>query len=178
MRIVSGKYGGREVAAPRSNKTRPITDKDREALFNILGDIEDLRILDAYAGSGVLGLEALSRGASFVDAIEVAKGPGQTIVQNVKNLEVKDSYKLYHEKVRHWAANNQHMVGQYNIVLADPPFDEFDSEAINNLGPYVASGGMLVLKHSAKETAPTVESLNLLESRAYGDTILSFYRKA
>lgn len=178
MRIVGGQLKAREVVAPKSKKTRPITDKDREALFNILGDIEDLRVLDAYAGSGILGFEALSRGASFVDGVELAKGSADTIRKNIKNLALNERYKLYREKVRHWAAANQHMAGQYNIIFVDPPFDEFDPEAINSLSPYADSGGMLVLKHSSKEPAPSIENLNLLESRNYGDTILSFYRKA
>lgn len=178
MRIVGGTLKGQTIRAPKTAKTRPITDKDREALFNILGDVGGLRVLDAYAGSGSLGLEALSRGASFVDAVELAKPAASAIASNVKALGLAKQYHLNKKKLTTWLGANAHMAGQYNLIFADPPFDALDASELSQLDPFLASHGMLVLKHPGKAEAPALGQLQLLETRRYGDSALSFYRQA
>src|SRR5687768_1776080 len=117
MRIVAGQLRGREIIAPRGRTTRPMTDRTRESLFNILGDINGFAVLDAYAGSGAVGLEALSRGASHVDAVEKNFQASQVIAKNVKRLGVGERYKLHRVPMEKWLKVNVDKHDSYDLIF-------------------------------------------------------------
>src|SRR5579859_2605387 len=119
MRIIAGRLGGRTIASPRTNRTHPMSDKVRGALFNTLGDLSGLTMLDAYAGSGACSIEAVSRGADKVLAIDVDPAAIKTIAENVRALDLSDSISIKLANISGWSRN--HAADQYDIVLADPP---------------------------------------------------------
>lgn len=174
MRIVSGQYGGRVIAAPKTAGTRPMTDKVRAALFDSLGDIEGLRVLDAYAGSGALGFEALSRGAAQVDAIESARSPIQAIHSNIKVLNVGWSYSLHQTTVEGWLARTPEAT--YDLILADPPYDQLRSDILEKLGGLLTDNGVLVVSHGARQPVGMLSGLNQISMRTYGDSGITVYK--
>jgi 16S rRNA (guanine966-N2)-methyltransferase len=106
MRIIAGKLGGRTFQAPKTNNTHPMSDKIRGALFNILGDLSGLTVLDAFAGSGAVGFEAISRGATHAYLIELDKDAYGTIKQNAKALGVEDVVTVVRKNIKGWSNNN------------------------------------------------------------------------
>lgn len=176
MRIIGGRLRGREVIAPKTPGTRPMTDHDREALFNILGDIKGMKVLDCYAGSGAIGFEALSRGAVLVDAVEVARAAVRSIAKSQKSLGVEDIYDLFRQPLKSWLNAHSEKADYYNLIFADPPFDSLDVEVLQLAVPYLKAGGLLILKHDSKLDPPLLEIENV-DSRKYGDTTITFYRK-
>src|SRR4051812_35455574 len=121
MRIATGIYGGRVITAPKSAGTRPMTDKVRTALFDILGPLDGKTVLDAYAGSGAIGFEALSRGAARVTAIEMATGAVKTLQANQAYLGLGIEYGLVRSKVEAWLARPQTQSERFDLIIADPP---------------------------------------------------------
>ncbi|MEX0668240.1 MAG: 16S rRNA (guanine(966)-N(2))-methyltransferase RsmD [Candidatus Saccharimonadales bacterium] len=172
MRIVGGEFKGRIINAPDSDLTRPITDKAREALFNMLGDVSDLRVLDAYAGSGSLSLETISRGAKSAVAIDSSKEAITSITNNIQNLSVAGRVEVVHQDVTDWLENN---IGgnSFDIVFADPPFDKFNEENIKELATH--SKRVLVLKHSRRIEPIELDNMELVRSRRYGESVISIY---
>ena len=173
MRIIGGTHRGREITTPKGNLTRPMTDRAREALFNILGDISGFRVLDAYAGSGALGLEALSRGAAHATGIESAPAAQAAIKSNLSSLGL-ENYHLYEQTVEHWLATNQAV---FNIIFADPPYHQADVNIFNQLSTHLEPNGLLVIKYSNRENSPQFNGVELIKVTSYADNKLSFYRK-
>ena len=142
MRIISGAFGGRVLSAPHGHKTHPMSDKIRGAMFNTLGDIYGLTVLDAFAGSGAIGLEAISRGAGEVIAIDSDKNAHQTMLQNAQNLGVKN-YKAIRANVSSWQQNNPNKV--FDVIIADPPYNSVPSGTIQNLVAALNKDGLFVI---------------------------------
>lgn len=106
MRIIAGKLGGRQFQTPPGHKVHPMSDKMRGALFNILGDVQGMTILDGFAGSGALSLEAVSRGAAKATAIDIDKAAHTQIQKNIKDLQVEDEVKAIRANAGSWSNNN------------------------------------------------------------------------
>lgn len=174
MRIVAGALGGRTIAIPSTRNTRPMTHKVRAALFDMLGPLDGLTVLDAYAGSGALGFEALSRGATHVDAIELAGPALKAIQSNIDSLKVGERYRVFPVRVESWLEGNK---STYNLILVDPPYDQLAETPLDQLGGLLKVDGILVLSHTSKQAAPSVEGLKLVKTKSYGDSTLSVYRK-
>lgn len=177
MRIISGKYGGRVISTPKGNKTHPMGDRVRMAMFNKIQDeIEDKRILDAYAGSGAISIECLSRGASFVQIIDKDKNAIQCINENLELLNVDArSYKVTQANCVSWSDNNPNE--KFDVIFVDPPFDKLNLSTINNLTKHLTRNGLMVLSHSGRETVSTVDKVVVVDDRMYGEATLSYYRK-
>lgn len=173
MRIVAGTLGGRTIEQPSGRDTRPVTHKVRAALFDMLGPLDGLMVLDAYAGSGALGFEALSRGAIHVDAIELAGPALKAIQRNIETLRVEDRYKVVPMRVESFLQKEQR---GYNLILADPPYDQLTETPLESLGGLLEPDGIMVLSHTSKQQAPSVEALELVKTKSYGDSTLSVYR--
>jgi 16S rRNA (guanine(966)-N(2))-methyltransferase RsmD len=185
MRITGGEHRSRSLAAPRGDATRPTSDRVREALFAILGGAVGLggaRVLDLYAGTGALGLEALSRGAARAMFVERARPAVRTIVANAEALGVRPATTVVPMPVER-AAALVHEGGPFEVVFADPPYDDVTTGAASRaicalLAPVtalLAPSGVLVLEHRKDDPAPPLDGLRLRETRRYGDTCLSFY---
>jgi 16S rRNA (guanine966-N2)-methyltransferase len=176
MKILAGKFKGRVLRQPKDRRVRPMADKVRAALFNILGDIDGLTVLDAYAGSGAVGFEALSRGAALVEAVELASPVARVIEQNAIDLEVGDSYRLWSLPIERFLVNPE-LKATFDVIIADPPYAQLDSTLLDLLAKLLQPNGLLVVSHSSRKAPPALESLELIQSKVYGDSALSFYRR-
>lgn len=175
MRIVGGRLARRPLRAPKGDRTRPTTDRVREALFNLLGariDLEGARVLDLFAGSGALGLEALSRGAAHVTFVE-RHGPTLGVARaNARDLEVAD--RAAFSRADALAVLRRQPAGPFGLVVADPPYDLAELPDLPALvRPHLAPGGLLALEHDARHTFDGAPGHVL--SRAYGRTVVSLF---
>lgn len=180
MRITGGTLRSRVLKAPRGLATRPTTDRVREALFSILASRGGLvalggRVLDLYAGTGALGLEALSRGARHATFVERDKAALAALRANVRELGLEARATVLPVAVDRALAR---AAGPFDLVFADPPWDDVTSTvpaALGALAASVAEGALVVLEHRAGDVAPEIPGLALASSRRYGDTELAFY---
>ena len=184
MRITGGIFRSRALAAPRGRGTRPTSDKVREALFGILtsaGVVDSARVLDLYAGTGALGLEALSRGAARVTFVESGREALGALRENVASLGVQAQVEIIAADVR-VAGARVAREGPFGLVLADPPWDLVDAgQPASALGALAAAGVLadeawVVLEHSSRSDRPEIGGLSHAQSRRYGDTTLAFYK--
>lgn len=174
MRIIAGNLGGRLFAAPRGHRTHPMSDKMRGALFNMLGDISGQTVLDAFAGSGALSFEAVSRGASRVVAIESDRQAQATIQQNIADLGVAGSMHLVKAGAGAWLNTTDDI---FDLVLLDPPYDRLQYDLLERLAERVAADGQLVLSWPGGQTPPELPGLALIGSKQYGDGSLHRYQR-
>src|SRR5882724_11262318 len=180
MRLTGGLDRGRRLIAPRGGRTRPTAARVREAIFNILGPPPEGGVLDLYAGTGALGLEALSRGAEAVVFVEREHAPLAALRRNVKELGVEARVTILGADVctglRRLAATGQ---GRFSWVFLDPPYVK-ETEGV--LAELSGSGlltpcAVVVLEHDRRHRPPeSVGNLFLTDRRQYGDTELSFFR--
>jgi 16S rRNA (guanine966-N2)-methyltransferase len=176
MRVVAGSLGGRNFEAPPAHRTHPMSDKVRGALFNILGDIEDLTVLDAFAGSGALGIEAISQGAASVVAIDIDKGANKTLVKNVHDLGLEKQIKVIRANAGGWSDNNPE--ARFDIVFCDPPYDNVNESLLQKLATLARIDGVIVLSLPPNnDFSLSAISYQLLAIKRYGDAKLVFYRK-
>lgn len=175
MRIIAGQLGGRNFSAPSGHRTHPMSEKACGALFNALGDINGLTVLDAFAGSGALGFEAVSRGALSVCEIEIDKIAQRTILDNIKSLGISSKVKLICASVGAWMRTNPNAV--FDIVICDPPYDNLQQLLLGGLVNHLKPNGVYILSWPGKELAPQFGSLKIVNQRSYGDIQLVFYRK-
>ena len=179
MRVIGGSARGRHLKGPRGPGTRPTSDLVRGALFDILRSMgADLsRVLDLYAGTGALGIEALSRGGGWCDFVEKGRRSGELIRENLALTGLADKAGVHTLSVRQVPERLQ---GPYTLVLADPPYD--DERALEDLervasSSLVAPGAVLAFEHSRRsEAPPALGGRPLLQTRRHGDTCVSFYR--
>ncbi len=176
MRIIAGQLGGRTFDSPRGHRTHPMSDKVRGALFNILGDVTGLTVLDAFAGSGALSFEAVSRGAASALALDIDKQAHQTIQANIAQLSLREKVIVMRKNVAGWSRNNKHRT--FDIVLADPPYDDIRPVFLEHLIQQVKPGGLFVLSWPGSEAVREFSNVTVLTCKIYGDAQLVFYRKS
>lgn len=174
MRIIAGRLKGRRLAAPKGFDVRPTSDGLRETLFNVLGtSVEGARVLDGFAGTGALGLEACSRGAAAIVFVERDARALRTLESNISALGVRDACAI----IRADFQTARIDAPLFDLVLLDPPYGLDDVQAVIERGAaLVASGGRLVFEHSRRRPAP-LHAGSLLRYRVLvaGDSALSFY---
>jgi len=179
MRVIAGQFGGRRLEAPRGLGTRPTSDRVREALFMSLGDLSGLRVVDLFAGSGALGIEALSRGASFVDFVEAARAPRAALERNLGSLGLADRAKVWPLRLPGALARLAGALAAADLVLADPPYGGEEARAL--LGALAApglvrAGTRIVLERHQKDDVPShAGALALVRERRYGETTVNIY---
>ena len=180
MRVISGLYGGRVLKSPPDNKTRPTSDRLRETLFNILAPRigEDTRFLDLCAGTGAIGIEALSRGAAFVTFVDRSKRSCALIEENLDKLGVPESQTEILGLEAENFAGRDHKEG-WDIAFFDPPYESNYGLVLHDFGyrrPLLNEGGVLVVEHHAKKPLPDETGfLRRWRIIKQGDTWLSFY---
>jgi 16S rRNA (guanine(966)-N(2))-methyltransferase RsmD len=175
VRIVAGRWGGRRLSSPKGTATRPTSDRVREALFSILGDfVQGARVLDLFAGSGALGLEALSRGAATATFVDSAAAAVAAVKANLEALageaEVRRSDALRFLR----AAPGE--TRQYDLVLLDPPYRQAErlGRELSEALPAVLAPAALVVCESDRR-APLPLDLPLTDERRYGDTLIRIH---
>ena len=173
MRVIAGTAGGVPLAAPGGRSTRPITDRVKETLFAILGErVPDARVLDLYAGSGAIGIEALSRGAARVDFVEHGRDALAVLRRNLERTRLADAASVHAMDVERFVATTD---GRWDLVLADPPYEARAIVApLQGIAPRVEPDGMLVLKHFWRTEPPEIKGLATTRQRRFGETMLTF----
>lgn len=174
VRLIAGAYGGRFLEAPDTEKTHPMGERVRSSLFNILGDVEGMTVLDAFAGTGSLGFEALSRGAQRVVFIERDRIAQKVIGKNASSLGVEDRISLVRTSVANWIETNDDPV--FDMIFADPPYHDLQLSTVSRLVEYLKPKGLMILSLPGRESAPTVNGVVVVDNRSYGDAALAFYR--
>jgi 16S rRNA (guanine966-N2)-methyltransferase len=178
MKILAGTFGGRIIDQPPTRATRPLSEKVRAALYDVVGAPTGLVVLDAYAGSGAAGFEALSRGALMVEAIESNARVARTIQANAHALGLDATHILHAITVETWLASpaQQPPTPRYGLIVADPPYAKIEPDVIERLAAFLAPGGVLALSHASRLTPPHLANSELVKSKTYGDTALTFYK--
>jgi 16S rRNA (guanine966-N2)-methyltransferase len=173
MRIIAGSHRGRRIGAPPGSDTRPTSDRVRESLFSILGPLHDATVLDLFAGTGALGLEALSRGAASVTFVERAPAAVKAIRANLQALgedaivQVRDVVGFVRDASR--------AGGPYDLVFLDPPYrDAAGLGPALHLVPLLAHGGRAVSESDRREPL-TLPGLEVTDERRYGDTLIRIH---
>jgi 16S rRNA (guanine966-N2)-methyltransferase len=175
MRVVAGAYGGRRLAAPDGSATRPTSDRVREALFSVLGpSVQGARVLDLFAGSGALGIEALSRGAAsavFVDRAPRAIG---AVRANLAALGIDADVRRI--EARAWLRTASARSEAYDLVFLDPPYRraaELGRELSEGLAAVLAPGARVVTESDRRD--PLELDLPVADERRYGDTVIRIH---
>lgn len=184
MRIVGGRFRGTALAAPKSRAIRPTTDRMRESLFNILvhgyGDpLAEARVLDLFAGTGALGLEALSRGARFVLFVEDGAAARALIRTNLDTLGTAGQAKIYRRDAT--SLGRCAPMAPFDLVLLDPPYRKGLGEkalAAVREGGWAADGALVILEEDRRADIIVPDGYAELETRETGDTKLVFLRRA
>lgn len=175
MRVIAGKLGGRLFDSPHTHRTHPMSDKARGALFNILGDINGLTVLDPFGGTGALSFEAVSHGALNALVIESDRPAQKIIEQNIKTLDLGGAVKLVKAAAGAWLQTDYD--NQFDLVLCDPPHDDLQPNLLARLSRRVLPGGLLVLSWPGSQDVPGFPDFERVELRNYGDMQLAFYRR-
>lgn len=175
MRVIAGRFGGRRLVTPRGGATRPTSDRVREALFSVLGEaVDGARVLDLFAGSGALGIEALSRGASQVTFVDSAPAAVRAIRSNLEALGIEA--EVQRSDARAALRTARAGARQYDLIFVDPPY-----RLAATLGPglsegisvLLAPGGSVVSESDRRE--PLQLNLPLRDHRRYGDTLIRIH---
>jgi 16S rRNA (guanine966-N2)-methyltransferase len=173
VRIVAGQWRGRRLSAPPGRDTRPTSDRVREAVFSILGPLDGAIVLDLFAGSGALGLEALSRGAERATFVEHAPAALKAIRANVAAFDAAADVRA--RDVRTFLRDAPGAGGPYDLVLLDPPYREAAGLGpALELAPLLASGGRVVSESDRREPI-ALPALEVIDERRYGDTLIRIH---
>lgn len=174
MRVIAGASRGVPLAAPRGSATRPITDRVKETLFAILGErVPGARVLDLYAGSGSIGIEALSRGATSADFVERDRRALSALRTNLERTRLAASASVHATEVERFLASAAE--ARWDLVVLDPPYETRAIVApLRALVPHLAPDAVVVLKHFWRTEVPAVDRLAVMRERRFGETMLTF----
>lgn len=158
-----------------TSRTHPMGDRIRSALFNkISTELDGARVLDAFAGSGALGLEAISRGADHATFVERDHIAQKIIKKNIDNLEVENTTKLIKSSVSSWLDTTTDM---FDIIFVDPPYHDMQLSTVRRLFGVLKPGGLMILSYPGKGEMPTETGVVVVDNRSYGNAALAFYRR-
>lgn len=172
MRIIAGKYKSRIISDTKNNRTHPMSEKIRGALFNSLGDISGLSFLDAFAGTGAVAIEALSRGATTVHAVEINADSFETLKKNRDLITDESELQVHRANVGSWLKNCDK---KFDAIVADPPYDAIGMKALDACAEYVESDGILVVSLPVAENID-FKGLDKIDEKLYGNAKLVFYK--
>jgi 16S rRNA (guanine966-N2)-methyltransferase len=151
-----------------------MSERVKGAMFNVIGNVEDTSVLDAFAGTGALGFEALSRGASKATFIERDRVAQKVIAENAETLGVTSEMKLIRTTVAAWSETASDE--KFDLIFADPPYHDTQFSTVSRLFSHLKPNGLMILSHPGRESAPTVNGVVVVDNRSYGDAALAFYR--
>lgn len=179
MRVISGKARGRRLCSPPSDRVRPALDKVKEAVFNILFDVTNARVLDLFAGTGSMGLEAVSRGAK--NAVFVEKWPpaAEVISKNIKICGFEAECRIIIKEVDRAIKMLSKEGLCFDLIFVDPPYDkQLVNETLDLLSnsSIIHKDSVIMVEHSPRESIPDHPRLTLTDSRKYGQTHISFLK--
>lgn len=170
LRIISGTHGGRLFDAPKTSATQPMGDRERLAIFNFLRPyLSEAHVLDAFAGSGALGMEALSNGAADAAFFETHPDAIKTIQSNLAKLKFNQNTFILRKSPPSSI--------KYDLIFADPPYDKPQYALIDRLKNNLKAGGFLILSHPANPRPPEFIGLSLLSNKRYAAANIKTYQK-
>lgn len=182
MRIIGGEYKSRLILMPKGVDTRPTQDSVREAVFNLLGDVNDKKVLELFAGSGAFGIEALSRGARHATFVDNNFRCVEVIKANLESLGVdKDKYDIIRSNALSVSARLAKEGEKFDIIFMDPPYYKgLARKCLINVDSYdiLSPIGLVVIEHFKKdELEAGLKTVILEKERRYGDTVITIFRK-
>ncbi len=179
MRVIAGAWKGRTLHVPRDAAFRPTTDRVKEAVFNILAGIvswPQTRVCDLYAGSGGLGLEALSRGAAAVTFVERSPQSINVLQRNIEALAASTVSNVRRQDVRQFCRRSEQ---QFNVVFADPPYASFSAdELLEGIVALLLPDGIAVVEHGGMQPFHACEGLRQIDERQYGSTTITIFQSS
>lgn len=176
MRIISGRFGGRKIETPDGKRTHPMSERIRNAMFNSLGDsVKGARVLDAFAGSGAVGIEAISRGADSITFIEKDRVAQRVIAENIATLGIADDAKLIKASVSSWM--DTYDGEPFDLIFVDPPYHDPQFSTAMRLIGLLKPGALMVLSRPGRSESPTKPGVVVVDNRSYGDAALTYFRK-
>ena len=177
MRVIAGSLKGRRLKAPDWEGIRPTSDKLRETLFNILAPrIDGARVLDGYAGTGALGIEAMSRGAASAAFVDLDRRAQALVEANLAHCGLTNGCVIIRASVARAIEDFRNAASSFDLILLDPPYDEAAAEVVGAVGELLAQDGILVLEHARRQ--PAADSAGRIARTRQvisGDSVLSFY---
>ena len=180
MRVIAGELGGRRLHAPHGSRTRPTSDRVREALFMALGSLEGARVVDLYAGSGALAIEALSRGAAWADLVDADRHARDAAHRNLEELGLLPRVRLWPLRLPGGLSRLEPALAAADLVLADPPYGGVEARALLTRlarAGVLKPGARVVLEAHAKDDVPAAAGVLVRErDRRYGETVVHVYR--
>ena len=176
MRVIAGRYKGRHLKAPTWEGLRPTSDKLRETLFNILAPrIEGARVFDGYAGTGAVGIEAISRGAAHVTFIEQDRRAAALIASNLKECGIEGGYTIHCAEVGA-VLDARAAADGFDLILLDPPYDIDNAGFIlDRAAHHLADNGLIVLERATRREPPESGALRRIRDVKSGDSTLSLF---
>lgn len=176
IRIISGEFGGRKIDAPDGRVTHPMGDRQRTALFNIIKDeLDGADVLDAFAGTGSLGLESLSRGARSATFIERDRVAQNILAKNIMTLGVEQRAKLVRTTVARWIDTSE--TEGFDVIFVDPPYHDTQFSTVLRLFDLLKPGALMVLSKPGRSEVLTKPGVVVVDNRSYGNANLTFYRR-
>ncbi len=184
MRIVGGKFSGRRIIAPKGNVARPTTDRTRESLFNILSarddfSFENTRVIDLFAGSGALGLEALSRGADWCLFVESDAGARGAIRDNIETLDLFGATRIHRRSAAALGAKPAGDGDPFGLAFLDPPYDRglcAPAMEILDQGGWLIPGAFIVVEQAKDEPPAAAQRFKEIDRRHFGAAQIGIYR--
>lgn len=179
MRVIAGEVGGRRIKAPKGRRTRPTSDRVREALFSTIAPwLPGALVLDLYAGSGAVGIEALSRGAASAVFVENDPRALSVIRENLAALKLSDHARLIRSDALRAITGLARTGNRFTLIFLDPPYRaSLDPVLVRLAGAgLVVQGGLAVVQHFSKTTLPQLEDWTLWKTKRYGETTLTFLK--
>ena len=176
VRVIAGRFGGRILIAPDGSRTHPMSERVRNALFNsLIGRIEGAHVLDAFAGTGSLGIEALSRGAAQATFVERDRVAANILSENIAVLRLTKDTKIIRAPVYSWA---QKYDGEpFDLIFADPPYHDPQFSTVSALFGLLKPGCTMVLSHPGRGEVPIQDGIVVVDNRSYGNANLTFFRR-
>ena len=174
LRVIAGRFGGLYLDSPHSSATHPMSQRIRNAIFNSLADkLPQAEVLDVFAGTGALGLEALSRGARQVTFIENNLKTNRVLQQNILKLDVKTETIVDKRNAHTWLEQNQ--TQSYDLIFLDPPYQLVKPKIVEQFLALLKPAGILVFSHPTSLEAPVVAGYKIQSNRTYGNATISIY---
>lgn len=175
IRVIAGTYGGRTLVCPDNNRTHPMSERARNALFNSIShEIQDARVLDAFAGTGALGIEAISRGAQHATFVEKDRIAQKCIVENITSLSIPNT-KVIKTTVSNWITTSE--TQHFDIIFADPPYHDLQLSTVKRLQSLLKPDGLMVLSHTGSGEVPKETGIVVVDNRSYGNANLTYFRR-
>jgi 16S rRNA (guanine966-N2)-methyltransferase len=175
LRIIAGSLGGRTISSPDGKKTHPMSERIRNAMFNSLGDtVKGAEVLDVFAGTGAVGIEAISRGANSVIFVEKDRIAQKVLTENVNALNIANKSKIISASVSAWI--DTYDGEKFDLIFADPPYHDMQFSTVSKLIGLLKPSALMVLSHPGRSESPTLPGVVVVDNRGYGDASLTYFR--